>query len=341
MKVPESSSIHLREQRMNNRRLKRQSYQDSLRETILIKDLFRTFWKQRYLFILLLPALIFYILFKYVPMYGVILAFKEFHFLRGIWGSQWIGFENFIEVFRLEDFWRAVRNTIYIAGLRLIFEFPAPIVLALMINEIRHRRFKKGIQTVFTFPHFLSWVIISGMLFNLFGDEGSINRVLVSIGLEKTNVLINPETFRLFLVITNIWKEAGWGTIIYLAALSGIDPAQYEAAAIDGANRWHKIKYIDLPGIRPTIVILLILSLGSIMSSGGGGFNQIFNLYNAAVYRTGDIIDTFVYRRTFTLGQSYGSSTAIGLFKSVINMILIFSANKLANKLSDGEGGLF
>lgn len=305
------------------------------------KKIIEKIWKHKYLYILFLPAGLYFILFKYMPIYGVILAFKEFHFLKGIWGSEWIGLQNFIDILKLEDFWKAVRNTLYIAGLRLLFEFPAPIILALMINEIRHKKFRKSIQTIFTFPHFLSWVIISGMLLNLLGDSGSINRILLFFGFEKTNILVNPGTFRSFLILTNIWKEAGWGTIIYLAALSGIDPAQYEAAAIDGASKWQKIIYIDWPGIRPTAVILLILFLGSAMSSGGGGFDQIFNLYNPAVFSTGDIIDTYVYRRTFSLGQSYGTSTAIGLFKSAINMILIYSANKLANKISDGEGGLF
>ncbi len=315
---------------------------DSKMRSITLKSDFRKkLWKQKYLLILLVPAALYYIFFKFLPMYGVILAFKEFNFIKGIWASPWIGLENFSDVVKLDDFWRSVKNTVVIAGLRLIFEFPAPIILAILINEIRHKKFKKGIQTIFTFPHFLSWIIISGMLTNLFGDSGSLNRILIYFGFEKSNVLVDPGTFRMFLVISNIWKEAGWGTIIYLAALSGIDPAQYEAASIDGANRWHKIKYIDWPGIRPTAVILLILFLGSVMSSGGGGFEQIFNLYNPAVYPTGDILDTYIYRRTFSLGQSYGSSTAIGLFKSVVNMILIFSANKLANKISDGEGGLF
>jgi len=295
----------------------------------------------KYLYLLLLPAMIYFVLFKYVPIYGIILAFKEFSFAKGIWGSAWVGLRNFQEIFILDDFRRSVSNTLIIASYRLVFEFPLPILLALMINEIGGKKFKRSIQTVLTFPHFLSWIIISGMLTNLLGDSGSINRILLTLGLEKSDILTDPSTFRPFLVMTNNWKEAGWGTIIYLAALSGVDPSLYEAAEIDGASRLHKMRYINWPCILPTVSIMLILFLGGVMSSGGGGFDQIFNLYNPAVYHTGDIIDTYIYRRTFILGDTFESSTAIGLFKSIINMILLFTANRVVNKMSDGSGGLF
>ena len=296
--------------------------------------------RHRHLYILLLPTLVYLILFRYLPIYGVSLAFKKFHYMKGITASPWVGWANFEAILSKEDFWRAFGNTLVIALYRLVLEFPIPIVLALMLNELRNRYLKTTLQTVFTFPHFLSWVIISGMLFNLLGESGPFNRLVMSFGGEM-NVLSNADSFRYFLTITNNWKEMGWNTIIYLAALSGVDPALYEAAQIDGAGRWHKVRYIDWPGIRPTAVILLIIFIGNAMTSGSGGFNQIFNLYNPAVYSTGDIIDTYIYRQAFSTGMPFGEVTAIGLFKSVINFVLILSANKLASWMSDGERGLF
>lgn len=292
-------------------------------------------WKHRYLYLLLLPTLIYFILFKYVPIYGIILAFKKFNFMKGITGSPWIGLENFQKIWVLPDFWRAFSNTVILAGIRMLIAFPAPIILAIMINEIRLKRFKKIAQTIYTFPHFLSWVIISGIMLDLFGGTGAINAILQFLGMDKQKILINPDTFRYFLVGTDMWKEMGWGTIIYLAAMSGIDPTQYEAADIDGASRFQKIKIVTWPAITPVVTILLILFLGNIMNTGGSGFMQVINLYNPAVFETGDIIDTFVYRRTFYQGASFGSSTAIGLFKSIINCALLFSANKIAEKVGD------
>lgn len=297
----------------------------------LIKDI----RKSRYLYVLLLPTLCFFVIFKYVPIYGVILAFKKFSYAKGIAGSAWIGLENFREVVMLPNFWSAFRNTILIALMRLVIAFPAPIILAIAINELRLKKFKNFIQTILTFPHFLSWVVISGIMLDLFGGSGVINSILVFFNLPKQQILIDPDTFRMFLVGTDMWKEMGWGTIIYLAALSGVDPNLYEAADIDGASRLQKIKIIAWPTIAPVVTILLILFLGNVMNTAGQGFMQVLNLYNPAVYKTGDIIDTFVYRRTFFQGASFGSSTAIGLFKSIINCVLLFSANKIAGKVSD------
>ncbi|MGL1892281.1 MAG: ABC transporter permease subunit [Spirochaetaceae bacterium] len=292
-------------------------------------------WKSRYLYILLIPTLCFFIIFKYIPIYGVILAFKKFSYAKGIVGSSWIGLENFREILRLPNFWSAFRNTVILAGMRLVISFPAPIILAIAINELRLRKFKNFIQTVLTFPHFLSWVVISGIVLDLFGGGGVVNSILIFLKLPKQHVLINPDTFRMFLVGTDMWKEMGWGTIIYLAALSGVDPTLYEAADIDGASRFQKIQIISWPALSPVVTILLILFIGNVMNTAGAGFMQVINLYNPAVYKTGDIIDTFVYRRTFFQGASFGSSTAIGLFKSIINCILLFSANKIAGKVSD------
>lgn len=288
------------------------------------------------LYLIFLPVLLFYILFMYKPMYGVIIAFKDFNYKLGILGSPWVGAKHFQELFRLSDFWRALRNTMYIAFGRIVYEFPIPIVLALLINEVRNSKAQKFFQIVYTFPHFLSWVIISGIALNIFGDAGVLNSFLQLIGVDKVNVLSDANNFRYFIFGSNIWKEMGWGTIIFLAAMAGINPSLYEAARVDGANRWHCIRHITLPSIMPTIMVLLILKIGQVMNLGG--FDQILNTYNSGVYEVADILDTFVYRRTFVQGASFSSSAAVGLFKSVINFTLLFAANKGAKKM--GQGGI-
>ncbi len=288
------------------------------------------------LYLLFLPVVVFYVLFMYKPMYGVIIAFKDFNYRLGIMGSPWAGLKYFREMFALSDFWNAFGNTLYIAMGRIIYEFPIPIILALIINEVRNQRAKKFFQVVYTFPHFLSWVIISGIAINMFGDSGVINSFLQMIGQDKINVLGDPNNFRVFIFGSSIWKEMGWGTIIFLAAMAGINPSLYEAAKVDGANRWHCIRYITLPAIVPTIVVLLVLKVGQIMNLGG--FDQILNTYNAAVYETADILDTYIYRRTFVQGASFSSSAAVGLFKSIINCILLLLANSAAKKM--GQEGI-
>ncbi|WP_248928341.1 ABC transporter permease [Paenibacillus hamazuiensis] len=303
----------------------------------------RSLWKQmaahKYLYLLALPLLAYYIVFDYIPLYGIILAFKEFNFAKGIWGSEWVGLANFREIFGLQDFWVAFRNTLIISLGRLVFEFPVPIAVALLINEVRRTRLKQFYQVVYTFPHFLSWVIVSGIMVNFLGAFGVLNQLLVLVGLEKVNLLVDPEYFRGLIYGSSLWKDMGWGTIIYLAAIAGINPALYEAASIDGANRFQQMLHITWPSLKSTVVILLILQIGRTMSSGGGGFDQIFNLYNAAVYEKADILDTYIYRRTFAVGSSYGTSTAVGLFKSVINFVLLYAANKAAKRL--GQDGLY
>ncbi len=293
----------------------------------------------KYLYLLALPLLAYYIVFDYIPLYGIILAFKEFNFAKGIWGSEWVGLANFREIFGLQDFWVAFRNTLIISLGRLVFEFPVPIAVALLINEVRRTRLKQFYQVVYTFPHFLSWVIVSGIMVNFLGAFGVLNQLLVLVGLEKVNLLVDPEYFRGLIYGSSLWKDMGWGTIIYLAAIAGINPALYEAASIDGANRFQQMLHITWPSLKSTVVILLILQIGRTMSSGGGGFDQIFNLYNAAVYEKADILDTYIYRRTFAVGSSYGTSTAVGLFKSVINFVLLYAANKAAKRL--GQDGLY
>ena len=294
-------------------------------------------WDARYLLALLTPMMIYYLFFHYVPMYGLLLAFKDLNFNAGILGSPWVGFKHFHYMFNLPEFLRVFQNTLIIAFGRLIIEFPIPIIIALLLNEVRHKRLKKFFQTVYTFPHFLSWVIISGIMLNFLGDMGVFNQILVSLGLEKINLLTNINTFKGLIFGSSIWKEMGWGTIIYLAAMAGINPELYEAASIDGAGRWRKMFSITWPALRNTVLVLLILQLGNVM--GGAGFDQIFNIDNAVVRPTSEILDTYIYRATFFQGLGFGFTTAVGLFKSIINFILLISAHHIVK--SRGHGGLF
>ncbi|WP_219837841.1 sugar ABC transporter permease [Paenibacillus sp. R14(2021)] len=298
------------------------------------KTLGKDLYKHRYLYLLLLPTVLFYVMFQYVPMYGVLLAFKELHIREGILRSPWVGMDNFKELVAQSDFWRAFWNTLYISCGRLVFEFPIAIVLALMINEVAREKLKKFYQTVYTFPHFISWVIISGIMFNFLGTTGVLNQILDSLGYHKMTFLTDPSLFRAIVFISSIWKEVGWSAIIYLAAIAGINPELYEAAHVDGAGRWQKLLSVTWPSIRGTAAILLILAVGNAMN---GGFDQIFNLYNPGVYSTGDIIDTYTYRSAFADGLSFGVSTAVGLFKAVLNFSLLYSANYIVKKLG-GEG---
>ncbi|WP_139996473.1 MULTISPECIES: ABC transporter permease [Paenibacillus] len=291
-------------------------------------------YKHRFLYILLLPTLLFYVLFQYVPMYGVLLAFKEYHIREGILSSPWVGLANFRELVNQSDFWQAFTNTIIISCGRIIFEFPTAIILALLINEVTKEKFKKFYQTVYTFPHFISWVIISGIMFNFLSESGVLNQIIASFGFDKQTFMTDPGLFRPILFLSSMWKEIGWSAIIYLAAIAGINPELYEAARIDGANRFQQLMAVTWPSIRGTAAILMILAVGNAMN---GGFEQVFNLYNPGVYETGDIIDTYLYRSAFGDGLSFGVTTAVGLFKAVLNFILLYSANFMVKRLG-GEG---
>lgn len=297
----------------------------------------RAIGQYKLLYVLLVPALVYYAVFSYAPMYGLTLAFKHFMFYRGILGSPWVGWANFQEAFLYDDFWSALRNTVIISFGRLLFEFPVALILALLLNELGERsKAKRFFQTVFTFPHFLSWVVLSGILINILGDTGIVNALLSQFGLPRIDFLVNPGTFRPLLFASDDWKEAGWGAIIYLAAIAAISPEHYEAAYVDGANRWQQLRYITVPAIAGTIAIMLILAVGNIMNAG---FDQIFNLYSGAVFNVADIVDTFVYRFTFQQGGSYGVGAAIGLFKSVLNLVLLLLANGVVKRM--GHEGLF
>jgi len=285
---------------------------------------------------MLLPAMLFIIVYKYVPMYGVIIAFKDFNIMKGIMGSSWIGFEHFRQLFMFDEFPRVVRNTIIISFMKLIFGFPAPIIIALLLNELVLKRFKRVVQTFTYIPHFISWVVVGGIVIDLLSpSSGIINKVIQSFGLEPIFFMSDGQWFRWILVFSDNWKEAGWGAIIYLAAILGINDELYQAARVDGATRLRQIWHVTLPCIRSTIVILLLLRIGNVFDAG---FEQILVMYNAMVYEVADIIDTYVYR--VGLGQmQFGLTTAAGLFKSVIGCGLLIMANWMARRM--GEEGIF
>jgi putative aldouronate transport system permease protein len=291
--------------------------------------------KHKYFYLMVLPTVLFFLIFAYVPMYGVILAFKDFNYMLGIIDSPWNNFQNFRDVLGDPNFKHAFTNTLLISFGRLIIEFPVPILLALLLNEMRNGRLKRIFQTVFTFPHFISWVVLSGIITSILSDQGVLNQLLVLFGFEKNTILLHNDSFLALIFTSNIWKEAGWASIIYLAAIAGINPELYEAAAIDGANRYQQMKAITWPVVRNTAAILLILAVGNIMN---GGFDQIFNLYNPAVYERADILDTFVYRSAFVDATGFGYSTTVGLLKSIINCLLLFGANFVVKHVLKEEG---
>ena len=270
--------------------------------------------KYRGFLILVVPGLLYFLIFCYVPMYGVILAFKDFDVAKGILASPWAGLKHFREMFMMQDVWSAVKNTVWISFLNLLFGFPAPIIFALLLNELRHHKFKKIVQTISYLPNFLSWIVVSSFIFLLLNfDTGFFTVIFRRLGLEPISFLTEGNTFIAVLVISNLWKSVGWGSIIYLATLAGIDEAQYEAAIIDGAGRFKRCLYISLPGLVPITTLMLIMSSTSILQAN---FDQIFNLYNPLVYGVADVIDTYVYR-TGMGSFHYEFATAVGLLRNV------------------------
>jgi putative aldouronate transport system permease protein len=295
------------------------------------KPLSKRIWESRFIYMLILPTIAYFFIFAYLPYVGLQIAFKDFQIFQGMWKSPWVGLAHFQEVFGSSAFPKLLQNTILISLYKLIFGFPVPIIFALMLNEIRQLWFKKTIQTITYFPHFLSWVVYAGIIFNLLGPLGIINMVLHGMGHESINFLTTPEYFRSILVFTSVIKEFGWGAIIYLAALSGLNPELYEAARIDGAAKLRQIWHITLPGLRSTVVLLLVIQLGSILDAG---FDQVFMLSNPAVQNVGDIIDTYVYR-VGLLDAQYEIATVVGLFKGVIGMTLIIIANSIIRRVGE------
>lgn len=280
---------------------------------------------------MLLPSVLIVLVYSYGPMLGLVIAFQRFIPAKGILGSEWIGFKNFTYVFSLPDIMTVIANTLFISVMKIITGLLVPILVAMLLNEVRKTAFKRAVQTFIYFPHFLSWVLLSGILIDVLSPEhGLVNRLLGYFGIAPIYFLGDNRWFPYVLVATNEWKEFGFNTIIYLAALTGINPTLYEAAVIDGAGRWRQTWHITLPGMRPILVLLLTLALGQVLNAG---FDQVLNLYSPQVYESGDIIDTMVYRMGL-LNAQYSVATAVGLFKSVISLALISTAYFLAYKLA-------
>ena len=293
------------------------------------------FWRSKYLVLMIIPAIVFYILFCYVPMYGVLMAFQKFNPKVGIFGSQFIGFQNFVTVFEEPKFWLAFRNTLIIGSIKIVISFLGAVTIALLLNELRMIKTKKTIQTIVTFPHFLSWVVVSGFVFSLFAYNGAVNALVDAMGGDRTNFLADKGFFFGMVFTSDIWKEAGWGSIIYLATMAGIPQDQYEAADIDGATRLQKIWHITLPGIKPTAILLLIMSVGGVLSAG---FDQILNLGNDLIREDVNIIDTYIYYHYVSGSGNAGIGTAIGLFKSVVSFALVITVDRIAKAC--GERGI-
>lgn len=287
------------------------------------------------LYIMFIPVLLYFVLFRYLPMGGLIIAFEDYRPMKGMLGSSFVGFENFREFFSSPYFWRLLRNTLWISISNLIFAFPAPIILALLLNELTSKRFQKGIQLVAYLPHFISIIVVCGLISKFTSDNGIINSFLALFGFEKTSLLNVPKYFVPIYVISGIWTDMGWSSIIYFAALTGIDQSLYEAAVVEGANRWQQTLNITLPGILSTIIVMLILQIGNLLNLG---YEKIILLYNPITYETADVISTYVYRKGILEG-SFSFSTAVGLFNSVVSFILLIGANKISRKI--GEGSLW
>ncbi|WP_018750588.1 ABC transporter permease [Paenibacillus sanguinis] len=284
------------------------------------------------LYVLCLPAIVFVCIFSYGPMAGLVMAFQDYKPWLGIGGSEWIGLQNFARIFEYKESMEAIVNTLIIAVAKIIVGMIVPIIMAILLSEIRNIGVKKSVQTLVYLPHFLSWVTVAGMMIDILGLEGGVNHVLTQVfGMEPVFFLGDPELFRPTVIISDLWKSFGFGMIVYLATITGIDPSYYEAAEIDGATRRQQILHVTLPCMLPMIIVIATLSLGNILDAG---FDQIFNLYNPLVYSTGDIIDTYVYRSSLLNGQ-YGFGTAVGLFKSGISLVLIVVSYRLAYKYAN------
>ena len=287
------------------------------------------------LYLLILPPVLYVFVFHYIPMYGVVMAFEDFSFKLGYFGSDWVGLKHFQWLLENPAFRNAFANTLKINLLRVVVGFPAPIILALIINEVRHTFFKRAVQTLSYLPYFISWVVLAGIFNDILSrDYGALNSVLAALGLPRIDFLQDAAVFPWTLVFTEIWRTVGWGSIIYLATIATISPTLYEAAEVDGASRFQKIRHITLPALRPTMVILLIISVGNVLRVG---FDQVFNLYNPLVYETGDIIQTYIVR-SYASNPNFSRLTAAGFLQSLLGMILLVVANEAVKRTRDGEG---
>ncbi|MEW9033049.1 MAG: ABC transporter permease subunit [Planifilum fimeticola] len=295
----------------------------------------RPLYRYWHLYLLILPGLLYFLVYRYLPMFGLAMAFQDFSPFLGFFDSPWVGLKHFKTMFEDQEALRVIWNTLGISLLQILFAFPLPIILALMINELRNAVYKRLIQSMVYLPHFLSWVVVVGIFVVFLKSDGIVNQLLQALGFGQIPFLTSPEWFKPLIVFQVIWKESGWGTIIILAALAGVNPQLYEAAVIDGANRWQQMWHITLPAIRSTIVILLILRLGSVMDTG---FEQIFLMLNPFTMEVGNVLDTYVYFKGIQQGD-ISFATAVGLFKGAVGLILVVIANRLAKRF--GEGGIY
>nr|WP_246061878.1 ABC transporter permease subunit [Paenibacillus oralis] len=301
-----------------------------------IRPRFGVVWKYRWLYAFMIPGILYFIIFKYVPLWGLIMAFKNYQPYAGLMGSEWVGFAHFQHFFGMDEFWQLFRNTLLLGLYNTVIYFPITIVLALLLNEIRKEAFKRVVQTLVYVPHFLSWVVIAGISYVLLSTEnGIINSGITALSGQTVEFLTSTAWFRPLIILQLIWKDAGWGTIIFLAALAGVNTQLYEAARMDGASRFRLLWHITLPSIRSVIVVLFILRMGTFLDLG---FEQIFLMLNAINREVGEVFDTYVYRVGLLQGQ-FSYSTAVGLFKSVIGFILVILANKIAKMF--GEEGIY
>ncbi len=296
------------------------------------RSLSRSLSMEKWMYLLAIPGIVYLIVFKYLPMYGMTVAFKDFSSRLGIMGSPWVGLKHFIRLFNSPDFANLVRNTVLLNVYRIAVMTPLAILFALSLNEIRNLRFKKVVQTISYFPHFLSWVVVAGVAYQLFAPfSGSLSKAIVEAGGKPLEILTAPRNFRSLIVIIGAWKELGWASIIYLAAITGINPELYEAAEIDGASRIQQVRHVTLPGIVPTMVTMLLIDIGKIMTIG---FEQVYVFLNPLLYEVGDVFSTYIYR--LGLGQGrFSYTTAVGLFNTLIGFLLLVFANRLSRKLTD------
>lgn len=300
--------------------------QESFR--VRVKKDFRKNWQ---IYLMVLPIVVYFFVFNYMPMTGIIIAFQKFSPALGIFKSPFVGLRNFRDFFGSYYFGRLICNTLLISTSVLIFSFPCPIILALLLNEVHNKKYKKAVQTVSYLPYFISMVVICGLIKNFTDTEGIITQIVAALGGKRENLLANPSLFRPIYVISDIWQNVGFNSIIYLAALSGVNTELYDAAAIDGAGKWKQTLHVTLPGISPIIIIMLILSMGGLFNVG---FEKIILLYNSMTMETADVIQTFVYRKGLT-DANFGYSTAVGLFNSIINTILLLTANRISSKVTE------
>ena len=293
-------------------------------------------YKYRWLYLFLLPAIIWYVIFAYGPIYGLQIAFKDFKILKGIEGSEWVGLKHFIKMFETKAFWQATRNTLVISLLKLVFVSTSGLGLALLLNEVTHHKYRTLVSSVTMLPHFFSWVVIGSILLEILSpSSGLVNQIILFFGGTPIYFLGEDGWFRFWVIASDMWESAGWNSIIFIAAIGGISPELYEAAQIDGAGRWKQLTNVTLPCIAGTIVVVMVLKVGSMMNAG---FDQIYNMYNSAVMDTADILDTYVYRQGIE-SSKFSYSTPVGLFKNVINLILVLATNYFAKVI--GQEGLF